>query len=285
MFSRNGHALVKPEILDGVMAIFDSFDPLATNKNTPLPPTTEHDEEASTKFLMLSPLDIIGLVQTLYPNRPTSSDSHESEPTAAVSDRPSTAGSSTLINTSSDAGSGLAPSTAPSTAEASVISNKDANELSATDQLAPEQSSHETLGRDSKAEPTKANHMAQRDLASQLVAACRQVKNILAHDRVSISVASPKSWDLIYYSKEGSAIIVAPEPKASDLRGPRRAGESEPTGVDNHDKDYKVLKTAVTKLLSEDDRSGLEALLILANSMTTDTESHHDPLEGSWKPL
>ena len=279
MFSRNGHALVKPEILDGVMAIFDSFDPPTTNKDAPLPPTTEHDEEASTKFLMLSPLDIIGLVQALYPNRPTNSDSHESEPTPAVSDRPSTAGSSTLINTSSDAGSGPAPSTAPSTAEASVISNKDANEISATDQLATEQSSHEILGRDSKAEPTKASHMAQKDLASQLAAACRQIKNILAHDRASISVASPNSWALIYYSKDGSAIIVAPEPKASDLHGPRRAGESEPTGVDNHDKDYKVLKTAVTKLLSEDDRSGLEALLILANSMTTETESHHDPLE------
>jgi hypothetical protein len=279
LLSRNGHALVKPEILDGIMAIFDSFDPPTSNKDALLPLTTEHDDEVSTKFLMLSPLDIIGLVHALYPERLANPGAHDSELTAAVSDRPSTAGSSTLINTSSDAGSGLAPSTAPSTAEASVISTKDANELSATNQLTTEQSSQELLHSDSKAELAKASPMIQRDFATQLAVACRRIRNALTHDRASRSVTSPSSWALIYYSRDGSAMVMAPGPEASDLYGPRETGKNKPTGVDNHDKDYKVLKMAVTKLLAEDDRSGLETLLTLAGPETMETENHHDPLK------
>ena len=252
------------------MAIFDSFEPSPSNEDATSPILTEHDEDASTRFLMLNPLDIIGLVQALYPDRSAISDPQESDSTAMVSDRPSTAGSSTLINTSSDAGSGLAPSTAPSTAENSVISNKDVNEAITTDHSAAEQP---LLEGDSKIEPPKVNPVTPKDLASQLKIACRQLKSKLAHDRSSTILSSPTTWTMIYYSKDGSALSIASGPKAGDLLGPPSDRLS---GMDGQHVEYKALKRSVIRLLSQDDKSGLEAVLIL-------DETPHDPLERLMK--
>ena len=275
---RNGHALVKPEIRDGILAIFDTFEPPLQNKDSSSLLITDYDEDASAQFLMLSPLDIIGLVQALYPSRLSPSSPQEPDPTSIGSDRPSTAGSSTLIAGSSEGGSVLAPSTAPSTAEASVISNKDLGDVSINGPFAQALPSPEPSEAELKKESSRASEVTLKDLPSQLMTLCRKIKEILAQDKTPSLVLSNDSRSLIYYSKDGSAVSIG---LRTSNRG-RKAGRSSPGSrklarIHDSDGKYNSLKTAVIKLLSEEERSGMNSLLILAKA--TRDKRLHDPLE------
>ena len=275
---RNGHALVKPEIRDGILAIFDTFEPPLQNKDGSSLLITDYDEDASAQFLMLSPLDIIGLVQALYPSRLSPSSPQEPDPTSIGSDRPSTAGSSTLIAGSSEGGSVLAPSTAPSTAEASVISNKDLGDVSINGPFAQALPSPEPSEAVLKKESSRASEVTLKDLPSQLMTLCRKIKEILAQDKTPSLVLSNDSRSLIYYSKDGSTVSIG---LRKSNRG-RKAGRSSPGNrklarIHDSDGKYNSLKTAVIKLLSEEERSGMNSLLILAKA--TRDKRLHDPLE------
>lgn len=275
---RSGHALVKPEIRDGILAMFDSFEPPLQNKDDSTLLTTDYDEDASGQFLMLSPFDIIGLVQALYPYRSSPSSPQEPDLTIIGSDRPSTAGSSTLIAGSSEGGSVLAPSTAPSTAEASVTSNKDLGDVSPNGPFAQALPSPEPSEAELKKESSRASEVTLRDLPSQLRMLCRKIKEILAQDKTPSLVFSDDSWSLIYYSRDGSVVSIG---LGTHTRG-RKAGRSSSGNhkqVRIHDSDgkYNILKAAVTKLLSEEERSGMNALLVLAKA--TQDKRLQDPLE------
>ena len=276
--SRNGHALVKPEIREGILAIFDTFEPPLQNKDDSTLLITDYDEDASAQFLMLSPLDIIGLVQALYPSRSSPSSPQEPDPLVAGSDRPSTAGSSTLIAGSSEGGSVLAPSTAPSTAEASVISNKDLADVSSNSPFAQALPSPEPSEAELKKESSRASEVTLKDLPSQLMTLCRKIKETLAQDKTPSLVFSNDSWSLIYYSTDGSAVSIGlkknPRVRKTDRSSP---GNRKQVRIHDSDSKYNILKADVIKLLSEEERSGMNALLILAK--TTRDERLHDPLE------
>ena len=266
---RSGHALVKPEIRDGILAIFDSFEPPPQNKDDSTLLITDYDEDASAQFLTLSPLDIIGLVQALYPHRSSPSSPQEHESTIVGSDRPSTAGSSTLIAGSSEGGSVLAPSTAPSSAEASVTSNKDLGDV-----LPPPETSEAEL----KKESSRASEVTLKDLPSQLRMLCRKIKETLAQAKTSDLVFSSDSWSLIYYSRDGSAVSIG---LGTHIRGRKAnrstSGNRKRARIYDSDGKYNTLKAAVIKLLSEEERSGMNALLLLAKA--TRDNRLHDPLE------
>ena len=278
---RSGHALVKPEIRDGILAIFDSFEPPLQNKDDSTLLTTDYYEHASAQFLMLSPFDVIGLVQALYPYRSSpSSPSSPQEPDSTVvgSYRPSTAGSSTLIAGSSEGGSVLAPSTAPSTAEASVTSNKDLGDASINGPFSQALPSPEPSEAELKKESSRASEVTLKDLPSHLRMLCRKLKEILAQDKTPSLVFSNDSWSLIHYSRDGSAASIGLGTHARGRKADRSSSRNRKK-VRIHDSDgkYIILKAAVTKLLSEEERSGMNALLILAKA--TRDKRLHDPLE------
>ena len=275
---RNGHALVKPEIRDGILAIFDTFEPPLQNKDDSTLLIKDCDEDASAQFLMLSPLDIIGLVQALYPSRLSSSSPQEPDPTVIGSDCPSTAGSSTLIAGSSEGGSVLAPSTAPSTAEASVTSNKDLGDVSINGPFAQALPSPEPSEAELKKESSRASEVTLKDLPSQLMTLCRKIKEILAQDKTPSLDFSNDSWSLIYYSKDGSAVSIGLRTHTRGRKADRSSpGNQKQARIHDSDGKYRILQAAVIKLLSEEERSGMHALLILARA--TRDERLHDPLE------
>ena len=275
---RNGHALVKPEIRDGILAVFDTFEPPLQNKDDSALLITDYDEDASAQFLMLSPLDIIGLVQALYPSRSNPSSPQEPDPLVTGSDRPSTAGSSTLIAGSSEGGSVLAPSTAPSTAEASVISNKDLADVSSNGPFAQDLPSPEPSEAELKKESSRASEVTLKDLPSQLMTLCRKIKEILAQDKTPSLVFSNDSWSRIYYSKDGSTVSIGLKRDTRVRKADRLSpGNRKQVRIHDSDSKYNILKAAVIKLLSEEERSGMNALLILAKA--TRDERLHDPLE------
>ena len=275
---RNGHALVKPEIRDGILTVFDTFEPPLQNKDDSTLLIRDYDEGASAQFLMLSPLDIIGLVQALYPNRSSPSSPQEPDSLVTGSDRPSTAGSSTLIAGSSEGGSVLAPSTAPSTAEASVISNKDPTDVSSNGPFAQALPSPEPSEAELKKESSRASEVTLKDLPSQLMTLCRKIKEILAQDKTPSLVLSNESRSLIYYSKDGSTISIGLKKhthvRKADCSSP---GNRKQVRIHDSDSKYNILKAAVIRLLSEEERSGMNALLILTKA--TWDKRLHDPLE------
>ena len=275
---RNDHALVKPEIRDGILAIFDTFEPPLRNKDDSSLLITEYDEDPSAQFLMLSPLDIIGLIQALYPSKLSPSSPQEPDPTIIGSDRPSTAGSSTLIAGSSEGGSVQAPSTAPSTAEASVISNKDLGDVSINGPFAQALPSPEPSEAELKKESSRASEVTLKDLPSQLMTLCCTIKELLAQDKTPNLVFPNDSWSLIYYSKDGSAVSIGLKTHTRGRETDRSSpGNRNQARTDSSDGKYNIVKAAVIKLLSEEESSGMNALLILAKA--TRDKRLHDPLE------
>jgi hypothetical protein len=262
---RSSHVLVKPEVRDGILAIFDSFEPPLQNKDNSTLLTTDYDEDGSAQFLMLSPFDIIGVVQGLYSYRSGPSSPMEPDLKIIGSGGPSTA---TLIAGSSEGGSVLAPSTAPSTAKASVTSNKDLGDVSINDLFAQALLSPDPSEAELKKESSRASEVTLKDLPSQLNILCRKLREILAQDKTPSLVFSNDSWSLIHYSWDGSAVSIG---LGTHTRG-RKADRSSPGNrkkVRIHESDgkYIVLKAAVIKLLSEEERPGMIALFILAKAI------------------
>lgn len=247
IFFRNDHALVNPKIRDGIMAIFQVFEPpdLLEKESAP-----DRDDEVSTKFLMLSALDTIGLIQTLYPDRTSNLEAHEPGSAAIVSDRPSTAGSSTLIAGSSDVGSAEASSTAPSSIEASDKPVND--ESSATAAHAEEQESGFPLKGELKNTPAKTTKVVKQDLAPQLQHTCGRLRHLLAREETS---TQKKAWTMLYYSEDGSALSMGPKSTTNGQQSLSIKHSHEPSRRRNEsDKDHRAIKAAVTDLLNEDSK-------------------------------
>lgn len=239
LYPNNG-ALVNPELRDGIMAIFRCFEPSLRDPKPPLR-TPERDENTPIRFLMLSPLDIVGLIQTLYPDRPLLSGSQESQDTDVAP--PSTAGSSTLNASTSDSGSALAPSTAPSTSGTSVTSRTVVSE-NLTDDSAGKQDSNGIFKVEHAERPSKENSLPNREFSLLLRSISRRLTNSLGPGNTSDSDFSHIAWVFIYYSVDGTTLSLSPTESGNIID----TKSLEPTG------DLQVLKTGIVKLLSQVDR-------------------------------
>ena len=243
--TRSSNGLIKPEIRNGIKAIFELFglpDPVADENRFQ---STDLDEERSSRCLMLSAHDAIGLVQTLYPEGIVDSQASEFVSAAPLLDRPSTAGSSTLIAGSSDFGSAEAPSTAPSSIE---TPEKLADESLLTiprteDRISP--SEGETMKVIEKATETTI-----QDFTLQLQLTCRTLKDLLLTNNGNFTEFS--AWVLLPYLRDGSLLYTGTGSKipASEL-APQSVSHTTRRAKDGDDNREK-LKSAVIDLLGED---------------------------------
>ena len=224
------------------MAIFQCFEPSLDDPKPPLR-HPERDEGSSTRFLMLSPLDIVGLIETLYPDRlhlPGAQAGQEIDVAP-----PSTAGSSTLNASTSDSGSALASSSAPSTSGTSVISRTIVGEHLMDDASAGKLESHETSTVEVEQLPSKSSNFVKREFPLLLRSICRRLTSLLGRGGTSESDFSRTAWTFIDYSSDGTTLTSnsldfrkSSDPETGDAKG-----------------DLEVLKTGVVKLLSHCDMS------------------------------
>lgn len=261
----NNGALVKPEVRDGIMAIFRCFEPPLDDPRPPFQ-APEGDENFSTRFLMLSPLDIIGLIQTLYPDRPLvpgTKDSREMDIPP-----PSTAGSSTLNASTSDAGSALASSFAPSTSGTSTTSRTFVSETLTDDVPTGKEDTQESSEREHGKGPTKSTDPLKPELPFLLNNIYRRLTTLLGPGGASDLVSSDTAWAFIYYSGDGTTLTLSPTP----LRIGRDSEAMDLTG------DFEVLKTGIVKLLGQNDRSDFSNLEAPVRVECTRASDQSDPL-------
>ena len=256
---------MKPEVRDGIMAIFRCFEPPL---NDPRPPirTPEQNESVSTRFLMLSPLDVIGLIQTLYPDRPLVPGTKDSQEINVAP--PSTAGSSTLNASTSDTGSALASSFAPSTSGTSTTSRTVVSEALTDDASAGQEDSHEPFKVEHGRGPPKSNDFVKPELSLQLKSIRWRLTNLLGTGGASQVDVSRTAWTFVYYSGDGTTLSLSPMPleKIQDSRKMDPIGELE------------ILKTGIVKLLGQTDISDFHDLVAHAGIDCTRAPDQSDQL-------
>lgn len=244
----NNGAIVKPEVRDGITAIFRCFEPPLDDPRLPVR-TPESDENFPTRFLMLSPLDVIGLIQTLYPDRPLVPGTKDFREIDVAP--PSTAGSSTLNASTSDAGSALASSFAPSTSGTSTTSGTIVSETLTDDAPAGKEDSREPSKVEHGKGPPKNNDFVKPELPLQLKSICWRLKNLLGPGGASQVDFSRSAWTFIYYSGGGITLSLSPTPfkKGQDYGTIKFTGELE------------ILKEGIVKLLGQTNTSDFHDLV------------------------
>lgn len=252
------------------MAVFKIFESPDLALEREALQDTEYDDGSSTRYLMLSTLDIIGLVQTLYPERATKSEIHEPGSAMNFSNRPSTAGSSTLIAGSSEVGSAEAPSTAPSSIDA--FEKPTIDESSATVAHTEEQSPDHSSQSEVKNASVKTDEVAPGYLASQLQDICRKLKSMPIQEGTSIL---GNAWTLLHYSQNGSTLSVSQRPGTTDSVS-TELPHSKSCRTDDHDRDRLELEAAVLKLLTENSD---ELANFLDGSRIRQNDDRADPLQ------
>lgn len=197
---------------------------------------------------MLSPLDIVGLIQTLYPNRPLVPATKDS-PGVDVAP-PSTAGSSTLNTSTSDAVSALALSLAPSTSGTSTTSRTVVSETLVNDAPTEKEETHENYNVEFGKGPSGSNDFVKPELSSLLTSIQQKLSSLLGPGEAPHPAFSHTAWAFIYYSGTGNTLCLNPSP----LRNGEDSETADPPG------DLEILKTAIVKLLGQTDRSDFHAL-------------------------
>ena len=199
---------------------------------------------------MLTPLDIIGLIQALYPDRTAPQGLTDMAYMDQLSNRPSTAGSSTLVAGSSDVDSTCTLPTVQAAAE-----NPKSIDTSASEQPVKE----EHLDVASKSKPrVEANlkSIEQTELDFDLGSIYKSLKSISLPNRYPSPGFSLNAWTLIYYSTDGSGLSMKPigiDPSSGSmecLSMPQDALYAAASPVSLSD-----LKVTIVKLLQEEFRS------------------------------
>lgn len=260
----NNGAFVKPEVRDGIMAIFRSFEPPPFDPRPPLQ-TPEWDENSPTRFLMLSPLDIVGLIQKLYPDRPLVPGSKESQELDVAP--PSTAGSSTLNASASDADSALALSLAPSTSGTSTTSRTLVSEMLTDNAPAGKQDTQEPSVAYGKG-PSRSDDFVKPGLPLLLNSICRRLTNLLGTRGTSDLDFSHTAWAFVYYSGDGMTLSFSP----MELENGQGSESMDTTG------DFEVLKTSIVKLLAQTDTSDFYDLVAPVGVQYAHASDQSDPL-------
>ena len=250
------------------MTIFRSFEPPVD----PRPPlwTTERDENFSTKFLMLSPQDIVGLIHALYPDRSFLADTKEPHEIDVAP--PSTAGSSTLNASTSDSGSALASSSAPSTSGTSVTSRTIVSENLTNDAAVGKQDSPDiSISPQKEGAPSK--NPLKRDLPWLLKSISRRLTHLLGPRSTSKSDFSHTAWAFIYYSGDGTTLSLSPLET-----GTRTDSEAmDPAG------DLEALKNGIVKLLGQADILGAPELISPIKIGSSLASDESDPIAALMK--
>ena len=214
---------------------------------------------------MLSPLDIVGLIQTLYPERLFSPSTKESQGIDVAP--PSTAGSSTLNASTSDSGSALASSSAPSTSGTSVTSRTIVSENFMDDASTGKQDTHELSTMEHGEIPGKSSTLVKREFPLLLRSICRRLATLLGPGSTSDSEFSRTAWVFIYYSSGGTTLTLS----ATDTR--KRSSETtDRTG------DLEALKRGVVKLLGHSDVSNFPESVAPVSAKCNQTSDDSDPL-------
>jgi len=268
---RNNRALVKPDIRDGIIAIFDSFEPPVLDKVEDPSKALGGAEEASSRFLMLTPMDFVGLVQALCPERTTPSNDLAS--TGPISDRPSTAGSSTLVAGSSAVSSAVDPSNT-----VDIIGNENEIPFSLTEPPAKEEGSHVLQDGQPKKAQAKSMEIAQEDVDAQLRRTCQTLRVNSACDGASDSGSSPHMWTFIYYSADGSTLSMVP--KQQDEIFVVSAPHVEHFGIEDDTDTINFMRTALVPLLMENEELRQKPLTASTASKAKPLDSNRDPLEA-----
>ena len=254
------------EVRDGIMAIFQWFEPSLDDPRPPLR-TPERDENALIRFLMLSPLDIVGLIQTLYPDRPLLPGTKDSQEIDVAP--PSTAGSSTLNASTNDSGSAFASSSAPSTSGTSVTSRTVVSEHMTDDAPVSKQDTYDISKVERGEGPPKSNELAKRELPLLMKSTCRRLANLLGTSSTSDSDFSQTAWAFIYYSGDGTTLTLLSPPK---MRKNKDLETSHPIG------DLEVLKVGIVKLLGQAVRSDFPELVTPIRAEYIPGSNQPDPL-------
>ena len=252
------------------MAIFRCFEPSLDDPKPPLR-TPEPDENSSTRFLMLSPLDIVGLIETLYPERLHFPGTQVCQGVDVAP--PSTAGSSTLNASTSDSGSALATSSAPSTSGTSVASTTIVSENLTDDASAGKQVGHDTSTVELEKLPPKSNNFVKPEFPLLLRSTCRRLTSLLGRGGTSESDFSRTAWIFIDYSTDGTTLTSS----ALGIRKSRNPETTDATG------DLEILKTGVVKLLSRCDMSDFLERGDPGSVERNQTSDQSDPLANLMK--
>lgn len=195
---------------------------------------------------MLSRLDIIGLVQALFPN---------SDPTLLLQKAkhpasPSTASSSTLRPGSSDLGNVNVASTATSYTETLVSSDANVTEARPTDPQAEQNQSPDSSRPLGKRLSPESNTNGLDDLPSRMWDICQQAKAMVKASTGLEAKFAVDQWALVALSQDGSHLSL--DTKPSLTRGQRLFSAAKGEAPGRHDQDsqdYRTLKLLVTRLL------------------------------------
>ena len=247
------------------MAIFQCFEP---SLDDPMPPVqnSEFDDSLPTKFLMLSALDIIGLMQTLYPDRPHIQGTKEYQDVDVAP--PSTAGSSTLNASTSDAGSALASSFVPSTSGTSATSRTVLSEMQRNDWSAENQDTWEGFQVEHGSGPSKTYSFRKPEMRSLLKSICRRLTDLLGPGGTSALDFSHTAWAFVYYSRNGTTLSSSP----TEWKKNRGHATTDSTG------NSEFLKAGIVKLLGQIDRSKTNTLGSPTMVNSTHASDQPDPL-------
>ena len=220
---------------------------------------------------MLSPLDIVGLIETLYPDRLHLPDAQVYQGIDVAP--PSTAGSSTLNASTSDSGSALASSSAPSTSGTSVTSRTIVSENLTDDAPAGEQDNHDTSTVELERLPPKSSNFVKREFSLLLRSICRRLTSLLGRGDTSESDFSRTAWVFIDYSSDGTALTSS----AFEIRKSRNPEITNAIG------DLEILKIGIVKLLSHCDMSDFLERGVPGSLERNQTSDQSDPLADLMK--
>ena len=243
--------MVNPVLRDKITTIFQLFAPPSLSKEDGFySGFPSEDDEASSRFLMLSSLDIVGMIQTLCPDHAHVQGPVDQASAVPLSDRPSTAGSSTLVAGSSDLESVLIGSTVKPTSRDPSLDDKMATgseQETSNDASQGKLKSQATL----KEEPTA-------DVEQQLRAICQKLKDTSTWNPGKLPGVSSTMWTFIFYSENAPTLSMKPgENKASNSSTPGDVVVSDyGRGLDDQDESetYRKLKAAVVSLLHQGDQ-------------------------------
>ena len=215
---------------------------------------------------MLSPLDIVGLIQTLYPDRPQVPGIKESQEIHVAP--PSTAGSSTLNASTSDAGSAFASSFAPSTSGTSTTSRTVVSEMMTDDAPTGKQDARDPSSLEHKIEPPKSYNVLKLEFPLLLKSICRRVTNLLGPGGTSDLELSHTAWAFMYYPGDGTTLSLSPTK-------PRKSRDPETMA---HIEEHEILKMGIVKLLDQTNRSDIYELVTSVKVDSTHALDQSDPL-------
>ena len=224
------------------------------------------NEDPTTRFLMLSPLDIIGLIQTLYPDRALATGTKDSQEIDVAP--PSTAGSSTLNASTSDESSALASSLAPSTSGTSTTSRTVVSETLTDDTPTGKESSHDLSKVGHGKSTPESKDLVKLEFPTLLKNIYRRLTNLLGPGGSSHSAFSHTAWAFIYYTDDGTTLSLSQTP----LRNSMDSDPMDPIG------DIEVLKRGIVKLLSQTDASDFHDLAATIQLERTRASDYADPL-------